>query len=85
MTKRFGVNDRIQINLETDNMRVEQPSEELFYQFIGGKSLGVHYIRHYSKPGIELSSSKNKLVFSTGLLTKIPVSVLSSRDFYQRL
>ena len=74
MPKNHGVNKKIlHINLESGESHTEQPPEEFYQKYIGGKSLGVYYLLHHLKPGVDSLSPENVMVFSTGPLVGAPL------------
>lgn len=75
MTSHHGVNGKVlHIHLNTGTTEIEHLSEDIYRQYIGGKSLGVYYLLRHLKPGIDPLSPENIMVFSTGPLTGMSVS-----------
>ncbi len=71
----FGWKGKIlRVNLSTGDYKVENLSETLIRDFLGGRGIGVKIFFEEVSPTVDPLSSENKLIFCTGPLvgTGIP-------------
>ena len=65
-----GTMGRILIaDLTTGQMRIENPSDELYLTYFGGHGLGAYYLYKMQPPGVDPLGPDNTLGFFAGLLT----------------
>ena len=59
----------LMVDLDTQEITVETPSDEVYLMYLGGYGLGAYYLYKLQKPGVDLLGPDNHLGFFTGLLT----------------
>lgn len=59
----------VRINLSDRSISVEQPKQDRFLQFLGGRGLGCSFLWDEVGPEVQPLSAENKLIFMTGPLT----------------
>ena len=70
----FGYNGKIlRVNLSKGSTSIEQPGEDFYRRYIGGRGFISYYLLRELKPKIEPLSPENKLIFATGVVTGAPV------------
>lgn len=57
------------VDLETQQISVETPSDDLYLDYLGGYGLGAYYLFKLQKPGVDPLGPENHLGFFNGLLT----------------
>ncbi len=57
------------VDLNTQEMSVETPGDEVYLKYLGGYGLGAYYLYKLQKPGVDPLGPDNHLGFFTGLLT----------------
>jgi aldehyde:ferredoxin oxidoreductase len=71
----FGFNNRIlHVNLNDGSLEIEQPGEEFFKTYLGGRALVAHYLLKLVPPGADPLGPDNVLVFAPGIVTAAPFS-----------
>ena len=56
------------VDLDTGDISVEEPGEQLYHDFLGGYGLGARIIYSRQKPGVDPLGPDNVLGFTTGVL-----------------
>ena len=70
----YGFNDKIlKVDLTGRVCKVEAPGERFYRRFLGGRSLGLHYLLKSLKPEIDPLGPENILIFATGVTTGAPL------------
>ena len=62
----------LMVDLTTQTIAVETPSDDVYLQYFGGYGLGAHYLYKLQKPGVDPLGPDNLLGFFTGVLTGTP-------------
>jgi len=57
------------VDLNTGVLKVEEPEDELYLNYLGGYGLGAYYLFKNQKPGVDPLGPENMLGFFTGILT----------------
>ncbi|MCK4785415.1 MAG: aldehyde ferredoxin oxidoreductase, partial [Desulfobacteraceae bacterium] len=74
----LGYNGKIlRIDLATQKITVETPSEVFYRTYIGGGGLSLYYLLRELQVGTDPLSPENVLVFACSVLTGIPMSGMS--------
>ena len=60
------------VDLSTQEISVETPSDDLYLKYLGGYGLGAYYLYKMQKPGVDPLGPDNHLGFFTGVLTGAP-------------
>ncbi len=60
------------VDLDTQQISTETPSDDVYLDYLGGYGLGAYYLFKLQKPGVEALGPENHLGFFTGLLTGTP-------------
>jgi len=60
------------VDLDSGQLSVETPDDELYYTYLGGYGLGAYYLYKLQRPGVDPLGPENHLGFFTGLLTATP-------------
>lgn len=69
-----GYNGKIlRVDLSTNTIRVEEPDENFYRRYFGGRGFVSYYLLKELKAGIDPLSADNKLVFAAGVVTGVPV------------
>ncbi|MCC6011176.1 MAG: aldehyde ferredoxin oxidoreductase family protein [Desulfurococcaceae archaeon] len=63
----------LRVNLSTRSIRVEEVTEELYKEYLGGRGLVAYILFRELVPHIDPLSPENKLVFATSIITGVPV------------
>lgn len=66
-------NKILRIDLSTGNITTEEPGENFYRMYSGGRAFIARYLLKELKAGIDPLSPDNKLIFATGLITGSPV------------
>ncbi|MGL1892296.1 MAG: aldehyde ferredoxin oxidoreductase family protein [Spirochaetaceae bacterium] len=70
----YGIRNRIlRVNLTTKEISVENPGEEIFKKYIGGKTLGAYYLNKEVDPKCDPLSPENKVFVFLSPLTGAPI------------
>ena len=70
----FGYTGSIlHIDLTTKKYWIENPPEQFYRTYYGGRALGLYYMLKEMKIGIDPLSPENLLIFATGILTGDPI------------
>jgi aldehyde:ferredoxin oxidoreductase len=70
----YGFNGRwLRVDLTSGNIRVEEVSEVVYREYLGGRGLAAYILFRELKPRIDPLSPENKLVFTTSVITGVPV------------
>ena len=68
-----GTTGRIlRVDLDTQQLVVEKPSDDVYLTYLGGYGLGAYYLYRLQKPGVDALGPDNHLGFFTGVLTGTP-------------
>lgn len=70
----------LHVDLGTQKISVEHPSDEVYLKYLGGYGLGAYFLYKLQKPGVDPLGPDNHLGFFTGLLTGTP-TVSGNRYF----
>jgi len=62
----------LMVDLSTQEISVETPSDDLYLTYLGGYGLGAYYLYNLQEPGVDPLGPENHLGFFTGLLTGVP-------------
>ena len=66
----YGYNSKIlRVNLTNRQMSTEEPDEDFYRRYMGGRGFIGYYLLKELQPGIEPLSPDNKLIFATGVIT----------------
>jgi aldehyde:ferredoxin oxidoreductase len=69
----FGYSGKIlRANLTTQTFWIEEPSENFYRTYFGGRNFIAHYLLKELEPGTDPLAPQNKLIFATGVLTGAP-------------
>ena len=60
------------VDLDTGDMQVEEPEDDLYLKYLGGYGLGAHYLFTRQQAGVDALGPENMLGFLTGCLTATP-------------
>jgi aldehyde:ferredoxin oxidoreductase len=63
----------LRINLSTRCHSVDQPSEDYYQHYVGGRGIIIHTLLTEVSPGIDPLGPENKLIFALGPLTGSPL------------
>jgi len=71
----FGYTGKI-LHVDLTNRKVEvEVKDDIFYRtYLGGRSIGYHYLLKGVSPGIDPFSPENMLTFATGVMTGSPIA-----------
>lgn len=71
----YGIRNKIlRINLTTKDISIEEPGEEIYRKYIGGKTLGAYYLNKEVSPECDPLSPENKIIVAISPLTGTPVA-----------
>ena len=71
----FGYNGKVLgIDLSTQQIEVETPSEVFYRTYMGGSSMALYYLLRELKPGTDPLGPENILVFTSSVLSGIPMA-----------
>jgi len=66
----YGYNSKIlRVNLTNRQMSIEEPDEDFYRRYMGGRGFIGYYLLNELQPGIEPLGPDNKLIFATGVIT----------------
>ena len=66
----YGYNSKIlRVNLTNRQMSTEEPDEDFYRRYMGGRGFIGYYLLKELQPGIESLGPDNKLIFATGVIT----------------
>ena len=66
----YGYNSKIlRVNLTNRQMSIEEPDEDFYRRYMGGRGFIGYYLLKELQPGIESLGPDNKLIFATGVIT----------------
>ena len=66
----YGYNSKIlRVNLTNRQMSIEEPEEDFYRRYMGGRGFIGYYLLKELQPGIESLGPDNKLIFATGVIT----------------
>ncbi len=69
-----GYNGKIlRVNLSQGEISVQQPGENFYRRYLGGRGFVSYYLLTELEPGGEPLSPENKLIFAAGVVTGAPV------------
>jgi aldehyde:ferredoxin oxidoreductase len=72
--ERYGYwNKILHVDLSTRAFWVEEPGDEFFRHYGGGRGFIAHYLLKYVPKGIDALDARNVLIFAPGVLTGAPV------------
>jgi aldehyde:ferredoxin oxidoreductase len=64
----------LHVNLTTEEIDVEQPSEFFYRKYVGGSSMGAYYLLKHTPPGVDPLGPKNTLSLMVSAITGAPIS-----------
>lgn len=64
----------IRMNLSEQSIQIEQPEDNFYRTYLGGKGFVSYYLLKELKRDIDPLSKDNKLIIATGVLTGVPVA-----------
>ena len=67
----------LRVDLSQGKISVEQPGDELYRRYWGGKGFIAHYLLREVPPATDALAPENKLIFAAGILTGLPVAAMS--------
>jgi aldehyde:ferredoxin oxidoreductase len=71
----FGCNGRIlHVNLSSNSIEIEEPTEGFYRTFMGGSALNLYYLLKEMPSGTDPFDSENIIAFSTSVVTGVPIS-----------
>jgi len=71
----YGYNGQIlRVNLSKNSVSIEQPDENFYRMYLGGRGLIAYYLLKELEPGTDPLGLENKLIFATGFVTGTPVA-----------
>ena len=71
----LGYNAKIlHVNLSSETLKTEEPSEEFYRKYMGGSALNVYYLLKEMPSGIDPFGSENIIGISVGVTTGAPIS-----------
>ena len=74
-TNLYGYNGKIlRVNLTSGTIQVEEPSEEFYQLYLGGRGFIIYTLLKEVPAGIDPLGPENKLVFALGPMTGMPLS-----------
>ncbi len=74
-TNLYGYNGKIlRVNLTSGTIHVEEPSEEFYQLYLGGRGFIIYTLLREVPAGIDPLGPENKLVFALGPMTGMPLS-----------
>jgi len=70
----YGYQQKIaRIALASGRVSLEQPDENFYRTYLGGRGLIAQYMLKELPPAIDPLSPDNKLIFANGVITGVPV------------
>jgi aldehyde:ferredoxin oxidoreductase len=73
-----GYNGKIaRVNLERRSVKVENPDESVYKNYLGGRGLGAYYLFRELEPKIDPLGPENKIILATSVITGIPIAGMS--------
>ena len=70
----YGYNGKIlRVNLATNSIEIEEPEENFYRRYFGGRGFVSYYLLKELKAGVDPLSANNKLIFAAGIATGAPV------------
>ena len=77
----FGYNGKIlHVDLDSHELRFEQPGEEFYRTYAGGSALGLYYVLKHTPPQADPLGPENTLVLAVSVLTGTSSARLSCRS-----
>jgi aldehyde:ferredoxin oxidoreductase len=74
MSDRFGFwNKILHVDLTSQTTTIEEPGDEFFRLYGGGRGMIAHYLLKHAPAGIDAYDPQNVLVFAPGVMTGAPV------------
>ena len=71
----YGFTGKIlHVNLTTQSLEVEEPTEQFYRDYMGGSLMGLYYLWKNTPPGTDALDPQNTLVFATSASTGLPIS-----------
>ncbi|UCH02530.1 MAG: aldehyde ferredoxin oxidoreductase family protein [Candidatus Bathyarchaeota archaeon] len=64
----------LRVNLSRDKIKVEENDEVFYRRYFGGRALIAYFLLKELHKGIDPLGPKNKLIFSSGVITGAPIS-----------
>ena len=64
----------LRVNLSDRSIGIEQPDDDFYRTYLGGRSLAGYFHVKELAPGIDPLGPENKLLFATGPLTGLAVA-----------
>lgn len=66
----YGYNGKIlRVNLTSRQVSTEEPDEDFYRRYMGGRGFIGYYLLNELQPGVEPLGPDNKLIFATGVIT----------------
>ena len=62
----------VRVDLATQKLTVETPSDDVYLKYLGGYGIGAHYLYNEQKPGVDPLGPESLLGVFTGVLTGTP-------------
>jgi aldehyde:ferredoxin oxidoreductase len=73
----YGYNGRIaRVNLSQRRISVEEPDQNFYRTYLGGKGIGSYYLFRELAKGIDPLGPENKLIFAASVITGAPAPAL---------
>lgn len=64
----------IRVDLSAKTISVEEPEEDFYRSYVGGRGLISYFLHREVKAGADPLGPDNKLIFATGVLTGVPIA-----------
>jgi aldehyde:ferredoxin oxidoreductase len=73
-----GYNGRIaRVNLQARSVKIENPDESIYKNYLGGRGLGAYYLFRELAPNIDPLGPENEIIIATSVITGIPIAGMS--------
>ncbi|HUE75437.1 MAG TPA: aldehyde ferredoxin oxidoreductase N-terminal domain-containing protein, partial [Chloroflexota bacterium] len=63
----------LRVNLTTGETSIDQPGDDFYRQYVGGRAFIAHYLLTEVPTGIDAFDPENRLVFAPGVVTGVPL------------
>ena len=74
----YGYNGKIaRVNLQARTMKVENPDDAVYKQYLGGRGLGAYYLFRELTPKIDPLGHENIIIVAPSVITGIPIAGMS--------
>jgi len=64
----------LHVDLSSGALEIEQPGEAFYRTYLGGSAIGLHYLLHLTRAGVDPLGPENVLTLALGVLTGAPIS-----------